>query len=252
MAKPTGHDPNLSRWRNYDGLLQALISDFVPGPQRLFTAFPKIVDGHTTLREFCFLSTGSEQRDCPRLGENVGRGGQATGLLARRLQRVTIDTREFTTTSTYQIASRISGIPPTARGVTRLTKVATRAQDRMTVNKYEVEDISRLADETPFRREWKHFANCILEKKEPRTPLSGGLADLDRAIALIQAMPLRDTVLTKQFHSAVYETFVDCEPNHAKAKADPRRGYRNRRCRRHHVGGAASRSQTDRLHHSEW
>jgi hypothetical protein len=100
MAKPTGHDPNLSRWRNYDALLQALISDFVPGPQRLFTAFPKIVDGHTTLREFCFLSTGSQQRDCPRLDENARRGGQASRLLARRLRRVTIDTREFTAAST--------------------------------------------------------------------------------------------------------------------------------------------------------
>jgi len=36
-----------------------------------FHCVPKIVDGHTTLREFCFLSTGQQQRDRLRLEENV-------------------------------------------------------------------------------------------------------------------------------------------------------------------------------------
>jgi hypothetical protein len=39
--------------------------------------------------------------------------------------------------------------------------------------------------DTSFRREWKHFADCIPEKKEPRRPLSNGLAALDLAVALI-------------------------------------------------------------------
>jgi predicted dehydrogenase len=48
--------------------------------------------------------------------------------------------------------------------------------------------------DTSFRREWKHFADCIRDNKEPRTPLSGGLADLDLAVALIQAMPPKELV----------------------------------------------------------
>jgi predicted dehydrogenase len=48
--------------------------------------------------------------------------------------------------------------------------------------------------DTSFRREWKHFADCLLEKKEPRTPLAGGLADLDLAVALIHAMPPKEFV----------------------------------------------------------
>lgn len=43
--------------------------------------------------------------------------------------------------------------------------------------------------DTAFRREWQHFADCILVGAKARTPLSGGLADLDLAIQIIQAMP---------------------------------------------------------------
>ena len=43
--------------------------------------------------------------------------------------------------------------------------------------------------DTSFRREWRHFADCILAGTTPRTPLSGGLADLDLAVRIIQAMP---------------------------------------------------------------
>ncbi|WP_095198998.1 Gfo/Idh/MocA family protein [Mesorhizobium carmichaelinearum] len=43
--------------------------------------------------------------------------------------------------------------------------------------------------DTSFRREWQHFADCILAGAKPRTPLSGGLADLDLAVQIIQAMP---------------------------------------------------------------
>lgn len=43
--------------------------------------------------------------------------------------------------------------------------------------------------DTSFRREWQHFAACVLNAAKPRTPLSGGLADLDLAVAIIKAMP---------------------------------------------------------------
>ncbi|AEH90366.1 Gfo/Idh/MocA family oxidoreductase [Mesorhizobium opportunistum] len=43
--------------------------------------------------------------------------------------------------------------------------------------------------DTSFRREWQHFADCILSGATPRTPLSGGLTDLDLAVRMIQAMP---------------------------------------------------------------
>ena len=43
--------------------------------------------------------------------------------------------------------------------------------------------------DTSFRREWKHFADCVLNGATPRTPLSGGLADLDLAVRIIRAMP---------------------------------------------------------------
>jgi predicted dehydrogenase len=42
---------------------------------------------------------------------------------------------------------------------------------------------------TPFRHEWQHFAACIAGVEKPRTPLSGGLADLALAVDIIQAMP---------------------------------------------------------------
>jgi predicted dehydrogenase len=45
--------------------------------------------------------------------------------------------------------------------------------------------------DTSFRREWQHFADCILNGAAPRTPLAGGLADLDLAVAIIRAMPPR-------------------------------------------------------------
>jgi len=45
--------------------------------------------------------------------------------------------------------------------------------------------------DTAFRREWLHFADCIQNGMAPRTPLSGGLADLDLAVAIIKAMPAK-------------------------------------------------------------
>lgn len=43
--------------------------------------------------------------------------------------------------------------------------------------------------DTAFRREWQHFADCILNGAKPLTPLSGGLDDLELAVKIIQAMP---------------------------------------------------------------
>lgn len=43
------------------------------------------------------------------------------------------------------------------------------------------------AEQAKSNREWLHFADCIHAK--PRTPFSGGLADLDLAVRIIRAMP---------------------------------------------------------------
>jgi predicted dehydrogenase len=45
------------------------------------------------------------------------------------------------------------------------------------------------AQDTAFRREWMHFAACIRGGDAPRTPLSGGLDDLELAAVIIHAMP---------------------------------------------------------------
>jgi predicted dehydrogenase len=45
--------------------------------------------------------------------------------------------------------------------------------------------------ESAFRREWLHFADCIRTGTAPRTPLSGGAADLELAHAIIVALPSR-------------------------------------------------------------
>ncbi|MBN9016931.1 MAG: Gfo/Idh/MocA family oxidoreductase [Rhizobiales bacterium] len=54
-----------------------------------------------------------------------------------------------------------------------------------------VETVLPGTPDTAFRREWQHFADCILNGATPRTPLSGGLADLDLAVAIIKAMPAK-------------------------------------------------------------
>jgi predicted dehydrogenase len=53
------------------------------------------------------------------------------------------------------------------------------------------EQVIRGAPDTAFRRELMHFADCIAGGTRPRTPLRGGLADLDLAVAIIKAMPPR-------------------------------------------------------------
>jgi predicted dehydrogenase len=45
--------------------------------------------------------------------------------------------------------------------------------------------------DTAFRREWRHFADCILNGAAPVSTLSGGLADLELALAIIEAMPAK-------------------------------------------------------------
>jgi predicted dehydrogenase len=45
--------------------------------------------------------------------------------------------------------------------------------------------------ESPFRREWLHFADCIRTGAPPRTPLADGTVDLELACAIIAALPPR-------------------------------------------------------------
>ena len=47
--------------------------------------------------------------------------------------------------------------------------------------------------DTSFRREWRHFASAIRDRQAVRSPLEGGLADLDLAMAIIKALPPRRT-----------------------------------------------------------
>lgn len=56
------------------------------------------------------------------------------------------------------------------------------------------ERVIRAAPDTAFRREWMHFADCIATGAKPRTPLAGGLADLDLALAIVKAMPPKRAV----------------------------------------------------------
>lgn len=51
------------------------------------------------------------------------------------------------------------------------------------------ERLVHAARDAAFRREWMHPAACIRNGGAPRTPLAGGLADLDLAEAIIKAMP---------------------------------------------------------------
>jgi predicted dehydrogenase len=48
-----------------------------------------------------------------------------------------------------------------------------------------------VSNENPFRLEWEHFASCIHGSSEIRTPLAGGVADLEVAREIVTAMPPR-------------------------------------------------------------
>src|SRR5215213_1387349 len=43
-----------------------------------------------------------------------------------------------------------------------------------------------------FRREWLHFFDCVREGRQPRTPLADARADIELAIAMIRAIPIRE------------------------------------------------------------
>ncbi len=43
--------------------------------------------------------------------------------------------------------------------------------------------------DTAFRREWKHFADCILNGATPRTPLRAASPISTLAVRIIRAMP---------------------------------------------------------------
>ncbi len=53
------------------------------------------------------------------------------------------------------------------------------------------ERVTPVSNASLFRLEWLHFAGCIRGEATPRTPLAGGLADLELAEAIIAAMDPR-------------------------------------------------------------
>jgi predicted dehydrogenase len=53
------------------------------------------------------------------------------------------------------------------------------------------ETLVQAPPETAFRAQWQHFLHCVRSGEAPRTPLSGGLADLELAVSIIRAMPPR-------------------------------------------------------------
>jgi predicted dehydrogenase len=53
------------------------------------------------------------------------------------------------------------------------------------------ERVVAVSHESPFRREWLHFARCIRGADRPRTPLIDGVRDVELAREIVQAMPPR-------------------------------------------------------------
>jgi predicted dehydrogenase len=43
--------------------------------------------------------------------------------------------------------------------------------------------------ETAFRLQWLHFLDCVRNGAAPRSPISGGLSDLELAVSIIRALP---------------------------------------------------------------
>jgi len=50
----------------------------------------------------------------------------------------------------------------------------------------------QVSHDSPFRREWQHFAACIGGEAQPRTGLADGVVDLEIASAIINALPARE------------------------------------------------------------
>jgi predicted dehydrogenase len=53
------------------------------------------------------------------------------------------------------------------------------------------EHVVQVSHDSSFRREWKHFAECIEGTASPRTPLADGLTDLELALEIIRKLPPR-------------------------------------------------------------
>jgi predicted dehydrogenase len=53
------------------------------------------------------------------------------------------------------------------------------------------EHVVHVSHDSSFRREWQHFAACVHGEAPMRTPLAGGLADLELSMAIIRALPPR-------------------------------------------------------------
>src|SRR5207244_1175985 len=58
------------------------------------------------------------------------------------------------------------------------------------------ERIVQVSHDSPFRREWRHFAACIGGEAKPRTGLADGVLDLELAYAIISALPARARAAT--------------------------------------------------------
>jgi predicted dehydrogenase len=53
------------------------------------------------------------------------------------------------------------------------------------------EQVVSVSHDSSFRREWRHFAECINGTASARTPLADGLTDLELAVEIIHALPPR-------------------------------------------------------------
>jgi predicted dehydrogenase len=53
------------------------------------------------------------------------------------------------------------------------------------------EHVVSVSHDSSFRREWRHFAECINGAATGRTPLADGLSDLELAVEIIRALPAR-------------------------------------------------------------
>jgi predicted dehydrogenase len=49
--------------------------------------------------------------------------------------------------------------------------------------------VAPVSHDSPFRREWQHFADCVNRGTAPRSDLAGGVADVALSRAIVQALP---------------------------------------------------------------
>lgn len=66
---------------------------------------------------------------------------------------------------------------------------SARVRIRQGDNGIAEERVLSAAPETSFRRQWLHFLDCVHGRAKPLSTLSGGLDDLELAVAIVKAMP---------------------------------------------------------------